>query len=204
MAQEYEQPVDSMASPRTQRMTAAESRAVIDLWQQERVEQTGLTDRPALPDVAEGLDITVEDVQRLLMEVRARRLEEERALAAERELARSERRLAEEQASLAETRRQRAEFRRQAEEDAWRNAVPWQPPQAASRSWRRKSRQPVPVEWTGAEDFWQRTEEDIEFGKQHRAARIRKNSRYALGAAVLLPVLLAVLVMILSLLGMKP
>ena len=47
-------------------MTADESRAVIDLWQQERVEQTGLTDKPAVPDVAEGLDITVEDVQRLL------------------------------------------------------------------------------------------------------------------------------------------
>ena len=81
MAQEYQQPVGGTASPRTQRMTAAESRAVIDLWQQERVEQTGLTDRPAVPDVAEGLDITVEDVQRLLSEVRARRLEEERKLA---------------------------------------------------------------------------------------------------------------------------
>ena len=99
MAQEYEQPVDSTASSRTQRMTAAESRAVIALWQQERTEQTGLTDRPALPDVAEGLDITVEDVQRLLMEVRARRLEEEQALIAERlvlvvHLAEEERKLA--------------------------------------------------------------------------------------------------------------
>lgn len=54
--------------PRTQRMTADESRAVIALWQQERVEQTGLTDHPAVPDVAEGLDIPVEEVQRLLGE----------------------------------------------------------------------------------------------------------------------------------------
>ncbi len=81
MAQEYEQPVDGIASPRTQRMTAEESRAVIDLWQSERVEQTGLSDRPAVPDVAEALDITVEDVQRLLSEVRTRRLAEERKLA---------------------------------------------------------------------------------------------------------------------------
>ena len=64
---------------RTQRMTADEAASVIALWQQERVEQTGLTDRPAVPDVAEGLDIPVEEVQRLLGEVRARRLEGERA-----------------------------------------------------------------------------------------------------------------------------
>ena len=120
MAQEYEQPVDSTTSPRTQRMTAEESRAVIDLWQSERVEQTGLTDRPAVPDVAEGLDITVEDVHRLLLEVRAKRLEEERALAAEQEL--SEIRLAEEERKLAEIQRQRAEIRReQAEAVRWRN-----------------------------------------------------------------------------------
>ncbi len=68
-------------SLRAQRMTADEAKAVIDLWQQERVEQTGLTDRPAVPDVAEGLDIGVEDVQRLLQAVRMRRGEEERALA---------------------------------------------------------------------------------------------------------------------------
>ena len=111
MAQEYEQPVNGTTSPRTQRMTAAESRAVIALWQQERTEQTGLTDRPAVPDVAEGLDITVEDVQRLLSEVRARRQQEERALAAEREL--SEVRMAEEERKLAEVRRQRVEVQRQ-------------------------------------------------------------------------------------------
>lgn len=111
MAQEYEQPVDSMASPRTQRMTAAESRAVIALWQQEQVEQTGLTDRPAVPDVAEGLDITVEDVHRLLSEVRARRLEEERAHTAEQVV--TEIRQAETNRQLAEIERQRAELQRE-------------------------------------------------------------------------------------------
>ncbi len=113
MAQEFRQPEDNSTSPRAQRMTADESRAVIALWQQERVEQTGLTDKPAVPDVAEGLEVTVEDVQRLLAEVRAQRQEEERTLAAEQERALTERRLAEEKADLAEARRQRAELHRE-------------------------------------------------------------------------------------------
>jgi len=94
---------------RMQRMTADESRAVIALWQQERVEQTGLTDRPAVPDVAEGLDISIEEVQRLLAEVRAQRLEEERALAGEQ----AHIRLADEERRLFEVRRQRAQLRRE-------------------------------------------------------------------------------------------
>lgn len=110
MPQEFWQPEDSV-SLRAQRMTADGSRAVIDLWQQERVEATGLTNKPAVPDVAEGLDVSVEDVQRLLMEVRARRLEEERWLAARQEL--SEIHLAEEERKLAEVHRQRAELRRE-------------------------------------------------------------------------------------------
>ncbi len=77
------QQFDNEDSLRTQRMTADESRAVIALWQQKRVEQTGLTDKPAVPDVAEGLNVPVEEVQRLLEEVRAKRLEEEQALAYE-------------------------------------------------------------------------------------------------------------------------
>ena len=96
---------------RTQRMTADESRAVIDLWQQERVEQTGLTDHPAVPDVAEGLDIPVEEVQRLLVEVRARRLEEERRLAREQKRAKAMLRLVEEEAKLSEVQQRRAEVR---------------------------------------------------------------------------------------------
>ena len=121
MALQYDNPNPlESASLRTQRMTADESRAVIALWQQERVEQTGLTDRPAVPDVAEGLDIPIEEVQRLLAEVRARRLEEERALAQEQEL--SEVRLAEEERRLAEIRRQRAELRREQAEGGRRQA----------------------------------------------------------------------------------
>jgi len=117
-------------APRTQRLTADDSRAVIARWQQERVEQTGLTDRPALPDVAEGLDIPVEEVQRLLAEVRAQRLEEEAELARERKLAKAMRRLAEEEAKLAEVQQQRAgarltkaERRERSVED---EAVPWE------------------------------------------------------------------------------
>ena len=97
--------------PRAQRMTADESRAVIAQWQQERVEQTGLTDRPAVPDVAEGLDVPIEEVQRLLAEVRAQRLEEERRLAHERKLAKAMLRLVEEEAKLSEVQQQRAEVR---------------------------------------------------------------------------------------------
>ena len=98
-------------SLRAQRMTADEARSVIDLWQQEREEQTGLTDKPAVPDVAEGLDISVDNVQRLLGEVRARRVAEEAELA--REQALTEIRLAEEERKLAELQRQRAELRRE-------------------------------------------------------------------------------------------
>ncbi len=91
MALQFDNP-DPLESDslRTQRMTADEAASVIALWQQERVEQTGLTDRPAVPDVAEGLDISVEEVQRLLAAVR---------------LAQVERR-------LVEVRRQRVELRR--------------------------------------------------------------------------------------------
>ena len=106
MAQHFEQPLETGSELRTQRMTAEESRAVIDLWQQEQTELTGLTDKPAVPDVAEGLDITVEDVQRLLSEVRAR---EERALVSEQE--------------LSEIRRQRAELRREQAEGERQQAI---------------------------------------------------------------------------------
>ena len=133
MAQQFEQPQveqpsveqtqDAVGTGRAQRMTADESRAVIDLWQQERTEQTGLTDKPAVPDVAEGLDITIEDVQRLLQDVRAKRIAEERALATEHEL--SEIRLAEEERKLAEIRRQRAELDRQKAEAQRRQAIPY-------------------------------------------------------------------------------
>ncbi len=123
------QPFQSDEPLRAQRMTADETRAVIDLWQQERDEQTGLTDKPAVPDVAEGLNISVEDVQRLLQAVRTRRMEEESALAQEQEL--SEVRLAEEERQLAEIRRQRAELRRE-QAEAERRGLP--KPRTATKS----------------------------------------------------------------------
>jgi hypothetical protein len=132
MAQQFEQPINS-SELRTQRMTADESRAVIDLWQQERVEQTGLTDKPAVPDVAEGLDITIEDVQRLLQDVRAKRLEEERALASEQAL--SEIRSTEEERKLSEIRRQRAELRREQAEAERRAAEQRALLSSVPRSW---------------------------------------------------------------------
>ena len=110
MGLEHDNPnAASQDAPRTQRLTADESRAVIARWQRERVEQTGLTDHPAVPDVAEGLDIPIEEVQRLLGEVRALRLEEERALAQDL----LEVRLAEEESQLAEVQRQRVQLRRE-------------------------------------------------------------------------------------------
>ena len=108
--QNFEQPLDG-GNLRAQRMTAEESRAVIDLWQQEQTELVGLTDKPAVPDVAEGLDITVEDVQRLLSEVRSRRIETERIIALEQEIV--NRRLAAGKCQLAEIQRQRADLRRE-------------------------------------------------------------------------------------------
>ena len=108
-------PAPSLIPLRSQRMTAEETRSVIDLWQQE---QTQLTDRPAVPDVAEGLNVSVEDVQRLLAAVREKRAEEERALAYEQglahiRLAEAHRTLAEEERKLAEVRRQRADLARE-------------------------------------------------------------------------------------------
>ena len=113
-----QEPAPGLTPLQSQRMTADEAKSVIDLWQRERTEQTGLTDRPALPDVAEGLGIGIEDVQRLLEAVRERRIEEERALAYDQELAQirlaeAHRKLAEEERKLAEVQRQRAELQRE-------------------------------------------------------------------------------------------
>ncbi|MGI4791745.1 MAG: hypothetical protein ACRYFS_23230 [Janthinobacterium lividum] len=111
MAQQFESSLEPGDNLRSQRMTADESRAVIDLWQQEQTELTGLTDKPAVPDVAEGLDISVEDVQRLLQTVRAKRVEDKIIHAAEQELADIHR--AEEERRIAENRRQQAEAQRE-------------------------------------------------------------------------------------------
>lgn len=57
-------------SPFAQRMTPEEAEAVVRLWQQEQTDTHGLTNRPSLADIAEGLDIAPEDARRLLAQVR--------------------------------------------------------------------------------------------------------------------------------------
>ena len=158
---------------RAQRLSPDEARAVIDLWQAEQVEQTGLTDRPAVPDVAEGLDLSVEDVQRLLAEVRTRREAESRLLAQEQELA--EIRLAEEQRKLAEIQRQRAELGRVAAETERRGEVPWQRPEPHSlppkRLLRRLPQEDIPG-WQGAATF-SPEDEAAELLAEQRAEAVR-------------------------------
>ncbi len=167
---------------RAQRLTADESRAVIDLWQRERVEQTGLTDHPAVPDVAEGLDIPVEEVQRLLVEVRARRLEEERLLAQEQ----AQIGLAEEENRLAAIQLQRAELRLVEVGRGWQAPDQWQRPAVLPRLKRGKPRHIAPTEWTGDEDFWKETEEDKEARTAYRANQTKRTTRYVFYTVLLL------------------
>lgn len=156
MAQAFEHSSDTGSPLRAQRMTADESRAVIDLWQSERVEQTGFTDKPAIPDVAEGLDISVEDVQRLLREVRARREAEERAFVAEQALAAAEAHLAEEQARLAKLRRQRAELRREQAEEPRPQSSAWK-----MKTWQEEARpQPLRTSLLEQHSFRKQSERD--------------------------------------------
>lgn len=87
-----------------ERMSRDEARAVIDLWQQGQSERLGMIDLPSVPDVAEGLDVSVDEVHRLLLEVRAAREERERGVAQEQERLEQElAQLAEEQARLVQT-----------------------------------------------------------------------------------------------------
>ena len=163
-------------------MTADESRAVIDLWQRERVEQTGLTDHPAVPDVAEGLDIPVEEVQRLLAEVRVRRLEEERLLAQEQ----AQIGLAEEESRLAAVQLQRAELGLVGAGSEWQASDHRQRPAVLPRLRRGKPRHVASAEWTGDEDFWKETEEDKEARAAFRANQTKRTARYVLYTMLLL------------------
>ena len=174
---------------RAQRLSADEARAVIDLWQAERVEQTGLTDRPAVPDVAEGLDLSVEDVQRLLAEVRTRREAESRLLAQEQELA--EIRLAEEQRKLAEIQRQRAELERMEAEAERQETDRWRRPVTLYRPTGAKPKRANTAAWTGDEAFWQETEEDKEYRVNFQARRRRTLTLAAIGVIALLVLLFA-------------
>ena len=174
---------------RAERLSADEARAVIDLWQAEQVEQTGLTDRPAVPDVAEGLDLSVEDVQRLLAEVRTRRDSESRLLAQEQELA--EIRLAEEQRKLAEIQRQRAELERMAAEEQRQETDRWRRPMTLYRPMGAKPKRAAAATWTGDEAFWQETDEDKEYRATFQARRRRTLAFAAIGVVTLLVLLFA-------------
>ncbi len=192
-ADNTEDPAPQAASSnalRSQRLSPDEARAVIDLWQAELVEQTGLTDRPAVPDVAEGLDLSVEDVQRLLAEVRTRREAESRLLAQEQELA--EIRLAEEQRKLAEIQRQRAELGRVVAEAERQETDRWRRPVTMYRPMGAKPKRSDAAAWTGDEAFWQETDADKEYRAQFRTRRRRTLTVAAIGVIALLVLLSAV------------
>lgn len=55
-----------------QRLTPAEVRAVVGLWAQRRDAQERQRQQASIQDIAEGLDIPVEEAASLLAEVRAR------------------------------------------------------------------------------------------------------------------------------------
>lgn len=102
-----------------QRLSAEEARAVIGLWQQRRDAEGGQVDLPSIPDVAEGLDISVEDAARLLGEVRARQAQKQQQRQADDQqtLLLEKIQRAEERRQRAELRRERAEWQRQQAEE---------------------------------------------------------------------------------------
>ena len=116
-------------SPRSQRMTEDEAKAIIDLWQREQTESGGLTTSPTVQDVAEGLDISEDDVRRLLQKVRARwaeaqpSREQQRLELAQQRLADEERRLAAQRREWEQTRRRQAQW-----ENEMREYPVYQPP----------------------------------------------------------------------------
>ncbi len=110
------QPEETPLPP--QRLSAEEARAVIGLWQQRRDAEGGQVDLPSIPDVAEGLDISVEDAERLLGEVRARQAQKQQQQADDQQTLLLEKiQQAEERRQLAELRRERAEWQRQQAEE---------------------------------------------------------------------------------------
>lgn len=119
-----QQPANDDQPLRSQRLTEDETRAVIALWQQEQVESGGLTTRPSVPDMAEGLGIGTDDVQRLLSQIREKKAAEETRLAEEQRAAELEQiRLAEQERQAAERDRQEAEWqRRQAAQAPWQSS----------------------------------------------------------------------------------
>lgn len=102
---------DSENEPPTERMTDDERRAVIARWQEQR--GFAPSDEATLPDVAEGLDISVVDAARLLAEIRAERAEAERKIREEQtRLDHAQQMLSQLEQSLAEVDGQRENARR--------------------------------------------------------------------------------------------
>ena len=118
---------------RGERITDEEARDVIALWTREHVVAGGADAPATTTDVAEGLDISVGEAQRLLAEVRTRRVgaarreQENRRAALER--AEAQARLAEAEARLAEAeaRRVRAEAETRQVQNVDTQAAPWAP-----------------------------------------------------------------------------
>lgn len=107
---ENEEPSHSRHSSAA-RLTEREMEDVIALWQQEQ--DAGLSERPRAEDVAEGLNVPVSEVERLLQVVRAQRAEEEKRLAKEQAKLETEtQRVRDEQEMLAGLQRQRVQVRR--------------------------------------------------------------------------------------------
>lgn len=95
--------------PSADRLSGQEMEDVIALWQQEQ----GLNERPRAEDVAEGLNVPVSEVERLLQITRARRADEEKRLREEQaRLASEQQRVRAEREMLAGLQRQRVQVRR--------------------------------------------------------------------------------------------
>jgi len=99
------------------RLSSDEARAVIALWQERRYAQDGMVDLPAVADVAEGLDISLPEAERLVGEVRSRQAQSERQQDQYRQSLLESIQRAEERRQRAELRRERAEWQRQQAEE---------------------------------------------------------------------------------------
>lgn len=111
---------DDENTPPTERMTDDERRAVIARWQQQR--GFAPSDAASLPDVAEGLNISVADAARLLAEIRAERAEAEcKIQEGQARLVQAQQMLENLERSLAEADEQRANARRLRERERERH-----------------------------------------------------------------------------------
>lgn len=113
---------DDENTPPTERVTDDERRAVITRWQEQR--GFAPSDEATLPDVAEGLDISVADAARLLAEIRAERAAAHQAELDARRAALED---AETAARLAEAQARQAEAQARIHQAAEAALIPEQP-----------------------------------------------------------------------------